>query len=112
MTDIVKRLRGTLLDKDNFPRMDSEKWLPVGLAKEAADEIERLREAMQRIVQWAEAYPLDIFHEPSADECKRASKLLQDNGMTLAAFSASMGRHCLDGVKKIATDALSEEPPP
>jgi hypothetical protein len=43
MTDIVERLRGTLLDKDNFPRMDSEKWLPVGLAKEAADEIERLR---------------------------------------------------------------------
>jgi hypothetical protein len=75
-------------------------------------EIEWLRAAMQQIVQWAEAYPLDIFHEPSADECKRASKLLQDNGMTLDAFSASMGRHCLDGVKKIATDALSEEPPP
>jgi hypothetical protein len=43
MTDIVERLRATLLDRDNFPRMDSEKWLPVGLAKEAAAEIERLR---------------------------------------------------------------------
>jgi hypothetical protein len=43
MTDIVERLRGTLLDKDNFPRMNSETRLPVGLAKEAADEIERLR---------------------------------------------------------------------
>lgn len=43
MTDIVQRLRATTLDKDNFPRMDSEKWFPVGLAKEAADEIDRLR---------------------------------------------------------------------
>jgi hypothetical protein len=49
MTDIVERLRRTLLDRDNFPRMDSEKWLPVGLAKEAADVIEGLREAIQRI---------------------------------------------------------------
>ena len=43
MSDIVGRLRAATLDKDNFPRMDSERWLPVGLAKEAADEIERLR---------------------------------------------------------------------
>lgn len=43
MTDIVKRLRATQFDKDNFPRMKQEKWLPVGLALEAADEIERLR---------------------------------------------------------------------
>lgn len=43
MADIVERLRATLLDKDNFPRMKQEKWLPVGLAEEAAAEIERLR---------------------------------------------------------------------
>jgi hypothetical protein len=49
MTDIVARLRATLLDRDNFPRMDSEKWLPVGLAKEAADEIEWLRKELDFI---------------------------------------------------------------
>jgi O-succinylbenzoate synthase len=43
MLDIVARLRDTTLDKDNFPRMDSEKWFSVGLAKEAANEIKRLR---------------------------------------------------------------------
>jgi hypothetical protein len=42
MSDIVQRLCATALDKDNFPRMKNERWLPVGLAKEAADEIERL----------------------------------------------------------------------
>ncbi len=43
MTGILLELRATALDKDNCPRMDSECWLPVGLALRAADEIERLR---------------------------------------------------------------------
>jgi hypothetical protein len=41
--DLIDRLRATALDKDNCPRMDCERWCWVGLAKEAADEIERLR---------------------------------------------------------------------
>jgi hypothetical protein len=49
MSDLVERLRATQLDKDNFPRMDSERWLPVGLAGEAADEIERLRTENERL---------------------------------------------------------------
>jgi hypothetical protein len=124
MTDIVERLRAA---------GDREEGRPYSTMHEAADEIERLREllrgtganrywearwrdadaeierlteALQRIVQWADAYPLDIFHEPSAEECQRASKLLTANGMTLDAFSASMGRHCLMGVGDIARDAL------
>lgn len=67
---------------------------------------EILTEALERIVAWADAYPTDIFHEPDADECKRAHELLTANGMTLDAFSASMGRHCLNGVGHIARQAL------
>src|SRR5262245_381469 len=69
-------------------------------------EIERLREALQQIQKWSEAYPIDIFHEPSKEECKRAHKLLTANGMTLDAFSAAMGRHCTKGVGDIARRAL------
>jgi len=43
MTDIVMRLHEATLDKDNMPRMDSERQVSVGLAKEAKAEIERLR---------------------------------------------------------------------
>lgn len=43
MSDLVNRLRATAFDKDNFPRMKQEKWFPVGLALEAADEIEELQ---------------------------------------------------------------------
>ena len=67
---------------------------------------EALEDAMRRIVQWAEAYPTNIFHEPSAEEAQRARQLLSANGMTLDAFSASMGRHCLKGVGDIARGAL------
>ena len=71
------------------------------------DRCEQLEDALQRIVQWADSYPLDIFHEPTAEECHRAHELLTANGMTLDAFSASMGRHCLRRVGNIARGALS-----
>lgn len=70
------------------------------------DRCDDLEEALHRIVQCAEAYPTDIFHEPSTEESHKAHKLLTANGMTLDAFSASMGRHCLKGVGDIARAAL------
>ena len=73
------------------------------------DRIDDLEEALQRIIQWSEAYPTDIFHEPSAEECRRAHELLTANGMTLDAFSASMARHCLKVAGGIARDALGKK---
>jgi hypothetical protein len=69
---------------------------------------EDLEEALRRIVQWSQAYPTNIFHEPSAEEYQRAHQLLTANGMTLDAFSASMGRQCLKGVGDIARGALGQ----
>ncbi len=66
-----------------------------------------LEEALSQIAQWSEAYPIDIFHEPSADEYQRAHELLTANGMTLDAFGAAMGRRCLKGVGDIARAALA-----
>jgi hypothetical protein len=47
MTDIVKELRATAYDKDNFPRMKSEWACSVELALKAADEIQRLRHEVE-----------------------------------------------------------------
>ena len=58
-----------------------------------------------RIVQWSEAYPLDVFPEP---DFKRAHELLRAGGMTLDAISASNMRHVVEGVGKIARAALPE----
>jgi hypothetical protein len=57
--DIVKRLEAATFDKDNFPRMDSERQVQVGLAKEAKAEIERLRADMAQIERIANIPPAD-----------------------------------------------------
>jgi|HubBroStandDraft_3_1064219.scaffolds.fasta_scaffold2841541_1 hypothetical protein len=69
------------------------------------DETKRYREALERIVQWSEAYPLDVFPEP---DWKRAGDLLRAGGMTLDAISASNMRHVVEQVAKIAREALED----
>jgi hypothetical protein len=70
---------------------------------DAANEIDKLRGALQRIEQWSDAYPLDMFPEP---DLKKAAEVLKANGMTLDAISASCMRHVVEGVGKIAREAL------
>lgn len=67
------------------------------------DEQDKLIEALERIEAWADAYPLDIFPEP---DLKLARALLAAGGITLDAVSASMARHVIEGVGKIARNAL------
>ncbi len=69
---------------------------------------EKLADALRLILQWSEAYPTKIFHEPTPNEYRIAHELLKANGMTLDAFSASMGRHCMKDVGNIARTALRE----
>lgn len=68
------------------------------------DRIDELTEALFRIQQWSEAYPLDIFPEP---DLKKARALLEAGGITLDAVSAHCMRHCVEGVGKIAKEALA-----
>lgn len=70
------------------------------------DMIERYEEALIRIQQWAEAYPVGIFPEP---DLKRARELLEAGGMTLDAVSASNMRHVLNGIKDIVAASLPSE---
>jgi hypothetical protein len=62
-----------------YYRANREKHRPM------CERSEELTEALQRIVQWADAYPTDIFHEPSREECNRAHTVLKVHGMTLDA---------------------------
>ena len=68
--------------------------------------VDGLESALKEIVQWAKAYPLDIFPEP---DFGKAAELLKAGGMTLDAISASNMRHVVEGVGKIAKEALAEE---
>jgi hypothetical protein len=64
MSDIVERLRGRAKQLDGqgdglgyYSRMD------VALDRDAADEIDRLREALERVVREWEAAPGLVYHQ-------------------------------------------------
>ena len=82
--------------------MTGRPYTPASLA----DRIDDLEAALHRIVQWSEAYPLDIFPEP---DFAKAHALLQAGGETLDAISASNMRHVVEGVGKIAREALKDQ---
>src|SRR6516162_3873079 len=71
----------------------------------AEEKIAHYEDALQRIVQWAEAYPETVFPAP---DLLRAHALLQQGGMTLESISAHVGRHITEGIGKIAREALAE----
>jgi hypothetical protein len=71
------------------------------------DENERLRDALQKIADWSDAYPLDVFPEP---DFKRVRELLATGGVTLDAVAASNMRHVVEGVGAIAKRALRDNP--
>lgn len=73
------------------------------------DRIEILEAALQRIVQWADAYPLQVFPEVTADYSRRAHEVLQAHGMGIDRISASAMRHVVTQVRHIAAAALKQE---
>lgn len=69
--------------------------------------IEQLEDALHRLDQWSQAYPLDVFPEP---DFKRAAEVLKSNGMTIDAISASNMRHVITRVREIIADVLTPNP--
>jgi hypothetical protein len=67
-------------------------------------EIERLRAALERIREWADAYPLDVFPEP---DLAKVNEVLKEAGLSLGAVSASKMRHFISCVGIFARVALS-----
>ncbi len=80
---------------------------PTPGACSALAEIERLRAALERIAQWADAYPCAVFPKPDAGYLERAAKVLFENGMTMDRIAADCMRHAIEGAGRIAKDALS-----
>lgn len=67
-------------------------------------EIAQLQEALQRIAEWSEAYPLSVFSQP---DLQKARTVLEANGMTLDAIAAHCMRHAIMGVGEVARNALA-----
>jgi len=60
--------------------------------------INKLESKLDRIRQWCDAYPIDIFPEP---DFKKVHQLLKENSMSLDSITASNIRYALRGIIKI-----------
>jgi len=75
----------------------------VAINSATLSEVEEAREALEKIADWCNAYPLSIFPEP---DMAKAATLLKAGGITLDAVSASNMRHVLKGVSGIVAAAI------
>ena len=76
---------------------------PIGHMQERIDDLE---DALQRIINWSEAYPLNVFPKP---DLKKARDLLEAGGITLDAVASHCMRHVITGAAKIAREALDAD---
>jgi len=77
----------------------------LSAAKERIAELENTEDALLRIEQWCDAYPLDIFPEPDLQRVREALALA---GITIDAVTASNCRHVLMGIRRIIDAARKE----
>jgi hypothetical protein len=77
---------------------------------EAESRIADLEDALSRIRQWCDAYPVNVFIPPTAAQIKASVDAMKAPGCASSdAMHASWARHILDGVRNY-TDIVDEKP--
>ena len=71
--------------------------------------IEKLEEALQRIQQWAQAYPVKAFPPVSIEDLRHAQFACKAIGIELAAIHGEWARHILKGIEEITNRALADQ---
>lgn len=66
---------------------------------------DQLAEALHRILDWANAYPEDIF--PPQD-LKKADEVLKQAGISMSAMYGTWGRWITNGIREIAKGSIKE----
>ena len=73
---------------------------------EEADRIIQLEDALRRIKQWAEAYPVTVFSPVTQTDLVIAAEVLKGIGVSMDALHAAWARHILNGVVEICEEGL------
>jgi hypothetical protein len=84
----------------------SSEGIDRGLFDAVCHERDRLHEALQRIEQWAKAYPVTLFKPISDRDLQRADEVLRLAGISMTAMHGQWAHHLLDGIGKIAREGL------
>mgnify|MGYP001582756053 CR=1 FL=1 len=89
-----------MADKEMF---DAAEARHAAYKRQLEAENKRKTDALVKIQNWANAYPLKVFPKP---DLKKAHEVLKAAGMSLDAISADNMRHVLDRVKEYVEQAL------
>ena len=73
---------------------------------DARARVVELKDALERIAQWAEAYPVTVFIPLTSGEMQKADSVLRGAGISMGAMHAAWARHIVDGIGGIARQAL------
>ena len=115
--DLVQKSEAELLRLNGFGRLclkevreELASWglrlamgPPQNWVSDQGEEMQRMEQALQRVLQWAEAYPIEIFREP---DWARAAEVLDAAGLSLDAISASCIRRVLNEIAATARQGL------
>lgn len=63
-------------------------------------------DALEKLQQWADAYPVEVFPEPLRQEWEKAHEVLALAGLSMTRMSASNMRHVINGVREIVSKGL------
>ena len=69
---------------------------------------ERMEEALQRIQQWTQAYPVRAFPPLAIEDLRHANFALKAIGIDMGALHAEWARHLLKGIGRITEEALKK----
>ena len=65
--------------------------------------------ALEEIAHWCEAYPTQVFRPLSQSDINRAGAVLEKAGLSISRLHAQWARHLLDGIGRIAHQALDDQ---
>lgn len=84
--------------------------------KKANDQAERFErgwylrgDVLERLQQWADAYPVEVFPEVLRQDWQRANEVLAQAGLSMTRMSASNMRHVISGVRKLVDEGLKAQ---
>lgn len=63
-------------------------------------------DALGQIARWCEAYPVTVFPEMDDADYARAHEALKGVGLSSDRLHAAWARHLLEGIGKIAREAI------
>ena len=100
-------------ERDELEKAEREIERLRAALEKANDQAERFErgwylrgDVLERLQQWADAYPVEVFPEPLRQEWQQANEVLAQAGLSMTRMSASNMRHVISGVRKMVDEGL------